>query len=194
MNRALVSQVELSREAESKVREQLNLVDRENIDFQQRNIDLNSRVNELTAQVSVLSEHRRQYEQQLNMCREDVERLSQNTGQPGRSRGLESPTGSAMRNVRPLGGAQPAAGAGAIRGRILAVNGNLVTLSVGTSDGVQKDMKFVVHRDGDYVADIQVSAVEPDQSAGRILGGASGRQPQAGDSVTDVVSLGSTRG
>ena len=107
---------------------------------------------------------------------------------------MESPTGSAMRNVRPLGGSQPAATASGIRGKILAVNGNLVTLSVGTSDGVQKDMKFVVHRGGDYVADIQVNAVEPDQSAGRILGGAPGRQPQEGDVVTDLVSLGSTRG
>jgi hypothetical protein len=192
MNRALVSQVELSRDAESKVREQLNLVDRENIDLQQRNIDLNSRVNELTAQVAVLAEQRRQYEQQLNILKEDNARLSQGGGQPGRGRGMETPTGSAMQNVRPIGA--PAATAGAIRGKILAVNGNLVTISVGTSDGVTKDMKFVVHRDGDYVADVVVNTVEPDQAAGRILGGTSGRQPRTGDSVTDVVSLGSTRG
>ena len=183
MNRALVAQVELSRDAESKVREQLNSVDRENADLQQRNIDLNSRVNELTAQVSVLIEHTRQYEQQLAILREE---------RPGVSRGMESPTGSAMRNVRPIS-PQTATAAGAIRGRILAVDGNLVTISVGTSDGVKNNMKFVVHRDGDYVADVVVSAVEPDQAAGRIVGGNAGRAPRSGDSVTDVISLGSTR-
>jgi len=192
MNRALVSQVELSREAESKVREQLNTVDRENIDLQQRNVDLNSRVNELTAQVSVLAEQRRQYEQQLNLLREENEKLSQGAQQPGRSRVMESPTGMALQNVRPLGG-QAVANSAAIRGKILAVNGNLVTMSIGTSDGVRKDMRFVVHRDNDYVADVVVNAVEPDQSAGRIVGGSGGRQPQSGDLVTDMVSLGSSR-
>lgn len=178
MNRALLAQVELSRDAESKLREHVNKIDRENIDFQQRNVDLNGRVNELTQQVSVLTEQRRQYEQQLHLLKQDVERLS-----GGPVRNMENPTGLAMSNVK----AADAPKAGAIRGKILAIDGNLVTISVGAADGVGKDMKFIVHRDGQFVNEVQVSAVEPGQAAGRLI--RADGVPQMGDQVTDAMSL-----
>lgn len=184
MNRALLAQVELSRDAESKLREQLNTNDRANIDLQQRNIDLNGRVNELTAQVSVLSEQKRQYEQQLNLLKQDVERLSHATQRPSSAGTFEDPSGLAMRNVKPLTTIAPSA----IRGKILAVNGNLVTISVGTADGVRRDMKFVIHRDGSYVGDLVITAVEPGQAAGRINNPT--QSPRNGDLVTDAVSIG----
>jgi hypothetical protein len=183
MNRALLAQVELSREAESKLREQLNTIDRENIDVQQRNVDLNGRVTELTAQVAVLSEQRRQYEQQLNIMKQDLDRLSQATGKPSSARRFEDPTGVAMPNVQAM--TTPAASS--IRGKILAVAGDRVTISVGTADGVNKDMSFVIHRDGSYIGELKVSEVEPQQAAGRVLGAT--QSPQVGDRVVDAISM-----
>lgn len=178
MNRAMLAQVELSRDAEAKLREHVNKIDRENIDYQQRNVDLNGRVNELHQQVAVLTEQRRQYEQQLHLLKQDVDRLS---GAPVRN--MENPTGIAMQNIKAMDPPK----AGAIRGRILAIEGNLVTISVGTADGVRKDMKFIVHRDGQFVNEVQVSAVEPGQAAGRLI--RADGMPQTGDQVTDAMSL-----
>lgn len=183
MNRSLLAQVELSRDAESRLREQLNRVDRENIDLQQRNVDLNGRVNELHAQVAVMGEQRRQFEQQLNTLKVENDRLSQATQRRSTGRTMEDPTGLAMSNVKPL---TTTAGS-AIRGRILAVQDGYVTISVGTADGVQRDMKFVIHRNGTYIGDLQIVSVEPGQAGGRLT--PTSTPPRSGDQVTDAVSL-----
>lgn len=72
--------------------------------------------------------------------------------------------------VTPLPGpARPAAitpvGAD-IRGLITEVRSNMVTLSVGSADGVEKDMRFHVTRGDQFLCDVVVTHVDINQSAG----------------------------
>ena len=53
-----------------------------------------------------------------------------------------------------------------IQGLILAVEEGMVKLSVGTADGVNKDMKFHVTRGGNFVCDVIVTDVDINKSAG----------------------------
>jgi hypothetical protein len=53
-------------------------------------------------------------------------------------------------------------------------------------------MVFVVHRGDQYVGDLKIGMVDPNQAAGRPIG--SNFTPRAGDQVTDALGLGSSRG
>ncbi|MGD2109849.1 MAG: hypothetical protein PVI86_10700 [Phycisphaerae bacterium] len=183
MNRGLFAQLQATEQARSEYLKQRDALERTQIDLQQRNIDLSDRVNELTTQVEVQLEQKRHYEQQINMLRSDVERLSQATRIPSRALAMEAPEAAAMSGVTPM---TPVASR-TIRGKVLEVAGALVRISVGSADGVKKDMVFVVHRDGQYVGDVRVNLVDPNQSAGRMVRG--NQTPQAGDDITDALGL-----
>ena len=174
MNRGLFSQLQVADSARGEYRKQRDGMETTNVDLSRRNIDLNDRVNELTARVDVLLEQKRQAEQQINMLQAAA----------GRPMTFESVEGVAMQGVEAL---TPVASR-KISGQVSEVSGNMVMISVGSADGVKKDMVFVVHRDGEYVADIQVDLVDPSQSAGRLV--RSSGMPQAGDTVTDAQSMG----
>ncbi len=188
MNRGLLAQLEIARAAESEYRKRRDDIEKRGIDLERRNIDLNDRVNELTAQVSVLVEQRRQYEQQINILRTENEKLSQAEQRRPAAAGLEAPAGAAMQNVVPLS----PAGSAAITGQVLAVSGNLVTISVGRAAGVREDMLFVIHRGGAYVGDLKIDKVDPDQAAGRVV--RSSGTPTRGDQVTDALAMAGSRG
>jgi len=188
MNRGLFAQLQATEKARSEYLKQRDGLEKTQIDLQQRNIDLSDRVNELTSQVSVLREQQRHYEQQINILRTENERLAQVARVPSRALTLEAPSAAAMPGVTAL----TPVPARAIRGKVLDVSGSLITISVGRADGVKKDMVFVVHRQGQYVGDIQVSMVDPNQSAGRIV--KANMTPQAGDDITDALGLGESSG
>jgi hypothetical protein len=80
----------------------------------------------------------------------------------------------------------------AIRGHVVDVDGNIITISVGAADGIRKDMVFVVHRAGEYIGDMKIDLVDPNQAAGRPVGPAF--VPRRGDQVTDSLALGSSQG
>jgi hypothetical protein len=63
-----------------------------------------------------------------------------------------------------------------------------VTISVGSADGVKTGMEFVIHRGDEYVGDMIVSAVDPNESAGRLK--ISAATPSTGDVVTDARRMG----
>jgi hypothetical protein len=188
MNRGLFAQLQATENARSEYLSQRDALEKTQIDLQQRNIDLSDRVNELTSQVAVLREQQRHYEQQINILRTENERLAQVARAPSRALTLESPTAAAMPGVTAL----TPVPARAIRGKVLDVSGNLITISVGSADGVKKDMVFVVHRQGQYVGDIQVSMVDPNRAAGRVV--KANMAPQAGDDITDALGLGESSG
>jgi hypothetical protein len=100
---------------------------------------------------------------------------------------MENPSGVAMPNIKALTPVSPTP----IRGKVLDVTGDSVSISVGSADSVAKDMVFVVHRNGEYVADVKIVNVEPNRAAGRITKKTS--VPQPGDQITDALSLSSTR-
>lgn len=178
-NSALLAQLESTEKARAAFQTQRDELERRAIDLERRNIDLNDRVNEQTARIAVLIEQKRQYEQQLNALRGGT-RVS--------ALPSEDPASAALPGVHP---ATPAL-AGGIHGTVVDVSGNVVTISVGASDGVLKDMVFVVHRGHQYVGDLQVTMVDPNRAAGRPVGAAF--TPQPGDQVTDAVSLATPRG
>jgi len=188
MNRGLFAQLQATEQARTEYLKQRDALEKTQIDLQQRNIDLSDRVNELTAQVGVLREQQRHYEQQINILRTENERLAQVARAPSRALTLEEPSAAAMRGVTPL----TPVPARAIRGKVLDVSGNLITISVGSADGVKKDMVFVVHRQGQYVGDIQVNMVDPNRSAGRVV--KANMAPRAGDDITDALGLGESSG
>lgn len=188
INRGLLAQLQIAEASRSEYRDQRDELERRNIDLERRSIDLNDRVNELTTGTAVLVEQRRQYEQQINILRTENEKLAHQARTLSSGGSLEQPEGMALRGVRAITPV-PAA---AIRGRVLEVSGNLVTISVGSADGVKKDMVFVIHREGEYIGDLKINMVDPNQSAGRLV--RSTAAALANDQVTDALWLSGSRG
>lgn len=187
VQRGLAAQLEACGTARDEYLHQRDDLENSHVAVQRRNIDLNDRVNEQTAQIAVMLEQRRQYEQQINILRGENVRLSQAAGARAIGGGMEQPGGAGMRRVHPAG---PVA-AMAIRGSVIDVAGGVITLSVGGADGVREGMKFVIHRGAEYIGDIKISMVDPDRSAGRPIGAPF--TPRRGDSVVDE-STQSSRG
>jgi len=173
---ALLQSSESERDAYLKQRNEL---EKKSIDLQTRNIDLNDRVNELTANLTVLIEQKRQFEQQINILRTENKRLSRAAQLPARGLAMEEASGAAMTNVT----ARTPVAVSAIRGKIVEVSGDIVTINVGKSDGVEKEMVFVIYRGDEYIGDMKVTLVDSDRSAGRITG--SRLLPMPGDAVKD---------
>lgn len=187
MNRGLMAQLQLVQASSDEYREQRTNLERRAIDVQRRNIDLNDRVNELTEHVDVLLEQRRHFEQQINILRNENDRMARGRSAYG-SQTFEDPAGAAISNVVALA---PVA-ARAIRGHVTEVGGNFVTVSVGSADGVKMGMIFVIHRGDQYVGDLTVTVVDPNQCAGRLT--LSALPPRIGDAIADQASLSASRG
>ncbi len=181
MNRGLLAQVESARSGENEVRKQLADIERRNVELERRNIDLNDRVNEQTAQIAVLDEQKRQFEQQLNILKGEADKLSNQGRRSGVS--SENPAGTAMSNVTAL--TPGTGGSSAIRGSVVEVRDNLITISNGSADGVKKDMEFVISRDSQYVGKLKISHTEPTRAAGRMI--QTSIAPRTGDQVMDAM-------
>lgn len=172
----LTNELGIAQESRKRIDEQRGQLENRNIELERRNIDLNERVNELSSQVAVLVQKQRQQDQQINILQDENQKLSQKTGiAPG------APFEPVLRGVAPR---QPM-GAAKINGRVVAVDGDHVTISVGSNDNVGKGMVFVVSRGSQYVGDVEISDVEPDLAAGRLVSSSRGVSPQKGDSVVD---------
>jgi hypothetical protein len=187
MNRGLLAQLQIADAGRAEYRKQRDEIEKRNIELERRNIDLNDRVNEQTARIAVLFEQKRQYEQQLNILKTENEKLAREAHRPAGAAVLEDPSGAAMSNVTALSpiSATP------IRGKVLDVTGNIITVSVGTADGVNKGMIFVIHRGDQYVGDLKINSVTPNQAAGRVVRSAS--TPAPGDQVTDESAMRAAR-
>jgi TolA-binding protein len=188
IQRGLLAQLDACAAGRDGYRAQGEKLEKRNIELERKNIDLNDRVNEYTAQIAVMLEQKRQLEQQVNIVRSENEKLTRQARRLSSGMTLEESAGAAMTKVT---AATPIA-ATAIRGQVLEVSGSIVTISVGAADGVQKDMVFVIHRDEQYVGDLKINLVDPNQSAGRLL--SSTASPRSGDLVTDAARMGGSRG
>lgn len=188
INRGLLAQLSACGAARDEFRTQRDELERRGIDLERRNIDLNDRVNEQTAQIAVLLEQKRQFEQQINILRGEGERVAGVVGAGEPVVSMEAPAGAAISQVTALTPAMRSP----IRGHVVDVNGNIITISVGAADGIKKDMVFVVHRNDEYIGDLKIDLVDPNQSAGRPVGPPF--VPRPGDQVTDSLAIGSSRG
>lgn len=170
-----------SSDAERKQRKEL---EKRNMELERRNLDLSERVNEQTAQILVLVQQQNQLEQQINILREENRRVSRGGGlAPVRGESTTMIT-DALGQVRPQ--APPAVTP--IRGRILQVDGNIATVSVGSADGVQEGLVFVIYRGEQYVGDLKITDVQPNIAAGRVV--RPNTTPRPNDMVSDEPSFG----
>ncbi|UCE58654.1 MAG: hypothetical protein JSU63_14570 [Phycisphaerales bacterium] len=188
INRGLLAQLDACTAGRDQYRAHRDKLEKRNIDLERRNIDLNDRVNEQTAQIAVMMEQKRQLEQQVHIVKTENENLARAARRISTGMTLEEPSGAAMANVNASTPIAPTA----IRGQVVEISDNIVTLSVGAVDGVRKDMIFVIHRDDQYVGDLKINVVDPNQSAGRLV--TSAVPPMAGDLVTDAARLGGSQG
>lgn len=181
LSRRLASQLQVAQDNSIAQRQQREDIEKRNMELERRNLDFNERVNELTAQILVLVQQQQQLEQQVNILKEENSKLARGAGAGGP---VAAPEAAALGGVTPV---TPTAVA-PIRGKIVQVEGNLATISVGSADGVQKGMVFVIYRGSEYIGDIQVTDVEPNLAAGRLKGTRSAPQPN--DMVADEPALG----
>ena len=188
INRGLLAQLNACGAGRDGYRSERDTLENRNIELERRNIDLDDRVNEQTAQIAVMHEQKRQFEQQINILKTERDKLAHEAQRIAKGHPVEAPGGAAMTTVS---AATPVA-ATAIRGQVVEVSGAMVTISVGSVDGVEKDMVFVIHRDDQYVGDLKINIVDPHQAAGRIV--STVVSPSTGDLVTDSAWLGGSRG
>ncbi len=186
INRGLLAQLDACAAGRDGYHGQVEKLEARNIELERKNIDLNDRVNEYTAQIVVMLEQKRQLEQQVNIVRTENEKLTRQSRRLSRGMPLEDAMGTGkVTAVSPVAET-------AIRGHVVEVAGNIVTISVGAADGVEKDMIFVIHRDDQYVGDLKIDLVDPNESAGRLE--SSTVSPRSGDLVTDAARIGGSHG
>lgn len=156
-----------------------------NAELERRNIDLNDRVKELTSS--------------LAMANAQVRALQQQVG------GYESerPSGLGMKpatateavveaNLPSVQVAYPSTTA-PIRGQVTEVRGNVASINVGSADGVQPGMSFMIFRPGgsdgrpQYLGTLQVAKLESRQSAGLLIRTTGDIRP--GDRASDESSV-----
>jgi len=159
--RNLTGQLQLASTAWDNELKQREAFQERNIELETRNLDLNERVNELTTRTLVLVEQQRQFEQQINILRAENEKLAAITRRAATGE-FDVAGAGAVTPVEPVASTP-------IRGHILEVDGKLATISVGSADGVQKNMTFVIYRGADYIGDLKITDVEPHRSAGSIV-------------------------
>jgi len=176
MNKGLLTQLSNATATRDEYRQQRNDLESQVIDLQQRNIDLNDRVNELTTRVAVLLEQKQQAQEQLGSRR------------PGGASMPKATPPTALGDVRSVSPTTTPA----IRGKVVEVAGDVVTVSVGSADGVEKEMVFVIHRGNEYIGDVKISVVDPDRAAGKLI--RSRLVPSPGDQATDALAMSRTRG
>jgi len=184
--RTLTGELKVGQAGWTEQRKQRALLQERNLELEKRNLDLNERVNEQTAQVMVLQQERRRREQQIQILRNENTKLSQ-TGRRGPTGEFETFSPAEQEQVTALSEVSGSP----IRARITEVSGNLATISVGSSDGVAQDMVFVIYRGLDYIGDLKISKVEPGQAAGRIV--RSTGTVKIGDEVADEARFGLAR-
>ena len=177
----LTNELGIAQAAREQIDKQRKELENRNIELERRNVDLNDRVNELTTRVTVLVQQQRQQAQQISMLRAEKEKLAQGAGFAGAGAGPRiRPAG--MAGVRPAGDVDLPT----ISGHVVEVDGPNVTVSVGSADLVERGMVLVISRGGTlYIGDIEITDVEPNLSAGRLIRSAEGQNPRKGDQVHD---------
>ncbi len=153
----LSAELSIAQASASKAREHLVAVEERNLYLEKANADMNSSLTEKIATITVLDQEKRQQEQQINLLKQERGGIS------GRSRLGDDMVVRRPDKVRP----EAPARAVSIRGHIAELKGNLASISVGTNDGVEVGMTFIIYNNkGDFLADLEITEVTPDSSAG----------------------------
>lgn len=152
-------------------------------ELQARNLQLNDRVKELSAQVVVLTQQLNQKLQEIVAYREENKQLRRASGL-GQARGplIASPESSAR--------ATTPAVTSPIYGTVTRVEGSLATLDVGSASGLSEGSQMVVLRGDDWVCDLRItSQITPQEAVGEVLFLAEDKRMRPGDKVQDQPSF-----
>lgn len=150
-------------------------------------VEGNRRIAQLAEQLSRLeqtaAEQRSAVEQLTRQTRYLQETLAE---EQQRSQQLEQLAGGA---APASGGQQPVSPAtsATIQGQIAAVRDGLAQINVGSASGVRQGMQFIIYRNDQYVADLQVESVMPDSASGVLVN--QRQAPQQGDVAVNAGSL-----
>ncbi|NLE57487.1 MAG: hypothetical protein GX616_03950 [Planctomycetes bacterium] len=153
-------------------------------DLQARNLNLQDRVEELSANSVTLAQQLRQKIEEMTAVRQENDQLRQSL-QFGKASGVLTSA------------AQPSAKAGApaktgeIRGSVTEVRSTegLASIDVGSSAGVTEGMVMAVIRNSEYICDLIITdKVDPTQAVGKITV-QGGKEIRPGDTVIDERSL-----
>ena len=159
-----------------------------NAELERRNIDLNDRTKELTISLAMAHQQNKAYLEQLNAVESRGNQISAAPAMqvPDAAANVQANIPSVMATDMPA--------VSPIRGQVTEIRGDLASLSVGSADGVQRGMSFMVYRSKDasggvpvYVATIEVTRVEANQAAGRVV--RLNHPIQPGDMVRDDASF-----
>lgn len=122
----------------------------QNLDQQSRLSRSNSRVLELTTNLTILKDELRNLQEKL---------VASEGGARGAARAPDVPSGvTAM---------QPAVRSD-IRGEIVDVNGGYASVNIGQASGLSVGMTLMVYRDGNYLGDLKIESVRPNEAGGRL--------------------------
>lgn len=181
--RLLAGELKVGQAGWAEQRKQRDDLERRNLGLEKRNLDLSDRVNEQTAKLIVMQKYQRQLEEQNKILQDENQHLGQIR------RRTEQGDVNALAEVgRPRVTPISPVASSPIRGEITEVSGQLATVSVGTADGVANGMLFVIYRGLDYIGDLEILKVEPNQAAGRVV--RSRGAPRIGDKVADEARFG----
>jgi chromosome segregation ATPase len=152
-----------------KTREELDQARTEGLELTKKYKDITARLEEKMAQLQSLdAEKKRLLEEKTKL----EQQLTGKTGSTGTVEPVTVVPDSATRAVEtPIGAT--------LQGKVTAVDGSLVTLSIGSADGVAKDMIFHVIRSDSFVCDIKITDVDAEISAGTTQ--LIQQQPKVGD-------------
>tara|TARA_Y100001933_G_scaffold265072_1_gene334982 strand:+ start:24322 stop:25257 length:936 start_codon:yes stop_codon:yes gene_type:complete len=165
------------------MRKELNERRGQALDQQKKIIELADESDRLKAELDSLTRQVRQY-QETTVALED------------RNADLEKMLGRLDPAIRQQIEGQDVAGASSTRpfmpdylidGQITNIarldDETFVELNIGSNDGVEKNMKFRIHRQGDFIANLVVTVVDIDACSGRVTLLDDGQQVTVGDSV-----------
>ena len=136
--------------------------------------DITAALNEKTVQVDALENERRRLLEQKTALDEEIGRMAKG----GKSAAAAEPVTSEPAGVKM---APPATDQISLRSKIVETDlkNNLVTLSIGSADGVKKGMRFHIVRGDTFICDVVIGNVDVERSAGTLE--LVRQQPQVGD-------------
>lgn len=184
---SLVSHNKLIEEARTREQELATQLSDRNATLTRRNIDLNDRVKELTANMAMA-------QSRIKALKEQISSLTGGSTSYSSIDSAQIPSSRAVVQAytpsvsEPIGLSDITA---PIRGQISAIRGDLAEISVGAADGVGHGMRFLIYRRSGgapkYLGTLRITAVEANAAAGVIEQSEGGIQP--GDAIRDQASF-----
>ncbi len=151
----------------------------QSIDLQTRNSRLNSRVLELTTNVTILNDQIRNLQERLYASEQAMAQGPAAALVSTSSITSAPPTPAGVASVRPTV-------SGEIKGKVIDVRGDYASIDVGEGSGVSPGMIFMVYRGSTYLGELIVERVRPGEAGGRLVSLAAGGV-RPGDAVTNAV-------